>query len=40
MTAIGAQSSLEVDAVHRQFKRDTWDREGMIDCELLVDLQA
>lgn len=37
---IGAQSSLAVDAVQRQFKRDTWDREGMIDCELLVDLQA
>ena len=38
--AIGAQSTLEVDAVHRQFKLDTWDPSCMIDCELLVDLQA
>ncbi|MDD0843974.1 DUF6176 family protein [Pseudomonas sp. Gutcm_11s] len=38
--AIGAQSTLEVDAVHRQFKRDTWDHNSMIPCELLVDLQA
>jgi hypothetical protein len=37
---IGAQSPLEVDAVHRQFKLDTWDPSYMIECELLVDLQA
>ena len=38
--AIGAESTLEVDAVHRQFKLETWDPTCMIDCELLVDLQA
>lgn len=38
--AVGAQSTLEVDAVHRQFKLDAWDRSGMIECELLVDLHA
>ncbi|WP_252273012.1 DUF6176 family protein [Pseudomonas subflava] len=38
--AIGAESTLEVDAVHRQFKLDAWDRNGMIECELLVDLQT
>lgn len=37
---ITAASKLEVDKVHQQFKRSTWDRHGIVDCELLIDLSS
>lgn len=37
---VAAKSELEVDKIHRQFKVDTWEREGSIDFQLLVDIEA
>lgn len=37
---VAANSTLEVDRIHQQFKRDTWERDGMIECTLLVDLHT
>lgn len=37
---VAAHSTLEVDRMHQQFKRDTWDRSTMIECTLLVDLHT
>ncbi|MBD9484291.1 hypothetical protein IB229_14995 [Pseudomonas sp. PDM14] len=37
---VAASSTLEVDRMHQQFKRDTWERSGMIDCKLLIDLHS